>query len=272
MARTEHSGRHSADLRFNPLAVLLFVPVIGIAAVLIAILIVPPIAGIAFGAKEIDARLTALGADFTHIPRFPERSTIFASDGKTVLATLYLDNREIVKLADVSQIGQQAVLATEDAQFYQHGPLDWTSLVRALLTNAATGQVVQGGSTITQQLVKNAITGDTSQTFQRKFQELALAIRVEQRYTKTQILELYLNDIYFGNGVYGLNAGSTGDAPLLDGPPRDTAADAAPPPLGTPGFCAREAKPFVACWDLGCHQPATINVVVLDESHRGLRP
>jgi penicillin-binding protein 1A len=64
--------------------------------------------------------------------------------------------------------------------------------------------VVQGGSTITQQLVKNAITGDTSQTFQRKFQELALAIRVEQRYTKDQILALYLNDVYFANGIYGI--------------------------------------------------------------------
>ena len=64
--------------------------------------------------------------------------------------------------------------------------------------------MVQGGSTITQQLVKNAITGDTSQTFQRKFQELALAIKVEQRYTKDQILALYLNDVYFANGVYGI--------------------------------------------------------------------
>ena len=64
--------------------------------------------------------------------------------------------------------------------------------------------MVQGGSTITQQLVKNAITGDTAQTFQRKFQELALAIRVEQRYTKDQILALYLNDVYFANGVYGI--------------------------------------------------------------------
>ena len=73
-----------------------------------------------------------------------------------------------------------------------------------MLTNAATGEVVQGGSTITQQLVKNAITGDTAQTFQRKFQELALAIRVEQRYTKDQILALYLNDVYFANGVYGI--------------------------------------------------------------------
>ena len=121
-----------------------------------------------------------------------------------MLATLYLDNREIVDLPDISEMGRKAVLAVEDAEFYEHGPLDWTSLIRALLTNAATGEVVQGGSTITQQLVKNAITGDTSQTFQRKFQELALAIRVEQRYTKDQILALYLNDVYFANGVYGI--------------------------------------------------------------------
>ncbi len=204
MARTAQSGRHASDRPYSPLALLLLAPVIAISAVLIAILIVPPIAGLAFGAKRIDARLTALGADFTRIPRFPERSTIFASDGKTELATLYLDNREIVELDDISEMGRNAVLAVEDAEFYEHGPLDWSSLIRALLTNAATGEVVQGGSTITQQLVKNAITGDTSQTFQRKFQELALAIRVEQRYTKDQILALYLNDVYFANGIYGI--------------------------------------------------------------------
>jgi penicillin-binding protein 1A len=204
MARTAQPGHHAADRRFDPLAVLLLIPVIGVAAVVVAVLIVPPIAGLAFGAHEIDARLTKLGAGFTHIPKFPERSTIYAADGKTVLATLYLDNREIVELGDVSDAAQRSVLAIEDAQFYQHGPLDWTSLIRALLTNAATGEVVQGGSTITQQLVKNAVTGDTSPTFERKFQELALAIRVEQRYSKDQILALYLNDIYFGNGVYGI--------------------------------------------------------------------
>ena len=204
MARTVQPGRHAAERPPASLAVLLLVPVIAIAAVLIAVLIVPPLAGLALGAKRIDARLTALGADFTRVPRFPERSTIYAADGKTELATLYLDNREIVDLDDISEMGRRAVLAIEDAQFYEHGPLDWTSLIRALLTNAATGEVVQGGSTITQQLVKNAVTGDTSQTFQRKFQELALAIRVEQRYTKDQILQLYLNEVYFANGVYGI--------------------------------------------------------------------
>src|SRR6478736_1025242 len=98
MARTVQPGRHAADRPSNPLAVLLLVPVIAIAALLIAILIVPPFAGLGLGAKRIDARLTSLGADFTRIPRFPERSTIYASDGKTELATIYLDNREIVSL------------------------------------------------------------------------------------------------------------------------------------------------------------------------------
>jgi hypothetical protein len=103
MAGTVQPGRHAADRPFSPLAVLLLVPVIAIAAILIAVVIVPPFAGLGLGAKRIDARLTSLGANFTRIPRFPERSTIYASDGKTQLASLYLDNREIVGLADISR-------------------------------------------------------------------------------------------------------------------------------------------------------------------------
>ena len=76
-------GRHAADRPFKPLAVLLLVPVIAIAAILIAVVIVPPFAGLGLGVKRIDARLTSLGADFTRIPRFPERSTIYAADGTT---------------------------------------------------------------------------------------------------------------------------------------------------------------------------------------------
>jgi membrane peptidoglycan carboxypeptidase len=207
MAGEADAGRHVADRPdrgVNPFLVLLFVPVIAVAGVLVAILFLPPIAGAAFGVGRIDAKLTALGADFTRIPRFPERSTIYAADGKTVLATLYLDNREIVPLEKVSKLARKAVLAIEDAEFYGHGALDWTAVIRALVTNAAFGEVVQGGSTITQQLVKNAVTEDTSTTFQRKFQELALAMRVEQAYSKDEILALYMNDVYLGNGVYGI--------------------------------------------------------------------
>jgi penicillin-binding protein 1A len=191
--------------RGNPLPLLLLPVVVAIGGALVAMLLLPAAAGISAGVTRVDQRLATLGDAFTRIPKFPERSTIYASDGKTVLATVYLDeNRELVHLSGVSDIAQKAVLAIEDDGFYQHGALNLPSVVRALLANLSAGQVVQGGSTISQQLVKNAVIGDTAQTFQRKFQELALAMRVEQRYSKDQILELYLNDVYLGNGIYGI--------------------------------------------------------------------
>lgn len=194
---------------FKPLAVLLLVPVILLASGLLAILIAPPFMGAALGVMRVDAKLSTLGADFTRIPRFPERSTIYANDGKTELATVYLDNRELIRLKDVSTVAQKAVLAIEDSSFYDHGALDWSSLVRALIENAKAGDVVQGGSTITQQLVGATLgLNQFDQSFEGKFQELALAIRVEEKYTKPEILELYLNQVYFGNGIYGIGTAS----------------------------------------------------------------
>jgi penicillin-binding protein 1A len=190
-------------LAFKPLAVLLLVPIIVIAGVLMAIVLIAPFAGIAFGAKTIDTRLTAAGADFTHIPQFPVRSTIYANDGKTVLASIYLENRELVHLDEVSPITRQAVLAIEDSSFYDHGAVNWNSMIRALVEDAKAGSVVQGGSTITQQLVKNTLP-DANRSFANKFQELAISLRVEQKYTKDQILELYLNQVYLGNGIDGI--------------------------------------------------------------------
>jgi membrane peptidoglycan carboxypeptidase len=191
-------------LYYKPVAILLLIPVIALGATLVAALLAPPFAGIAVGVRTIDARLARLGGDFTRIPKFPERSTIYANDGKTVLATVYLDNRELVKLKDISKVARKAVLAIEDESFYAHGALNFTSLARALVENARAGEIVQGGSTITQQLVKNTLGLDpTDRSLERKFQELALAMRVEQKYTKDEILELYLNQVYMGNGVYG---------------------------------------------------------------------
>jgi membrane peptidoglycan carboxypeptidase len=194
---------------FKPLAVLLLVPVILLASGLLAIVIAPPFMGAALGVIRVDAKLSTLGADFTRIPRFPERSTIYANDGETELATVYLDNRELIRLKDVSTVAQKAVLAIEDSSFYDHGALDWSSLVRAMIENAKRGEVVQGGSTITQQLVGATLgLNQFDQSFEGKFQELALAIRVEETYTKPEILELYLNQVYFGNGIYGIGTAS----------------------------------------------------------------
>jgi membrane peptidoglycan carboxypeptidase len=190
---------------FKPLALLLLVPVILLASGLLAFVIAPPFVGVALGVMRVDTKLSTLGADFTRIPRFPERSTIYANDGETELATVYLDNRELIRLRDVSKVAQKAVLAIEDSSFYEHGALDWSSMVRAMIENAKAGDVVQGGSTITQQLVGATLgLNQFDQSFEGKFQELALAIRVEEKYTKPEILELYLNQVYFGNGVYGI--------------------------------------------------------------------
>ncbi len=112
MAGASHTPR--TDLRpltdrpaFKPFAVLLIVPIVLLASGLMAIILAPPFAGIAFGAHRVQAKLDRLGADFTRIPRFPERSTIYASDGTTVLATVYLDNREIVRLKKIAPIARE---------------------------------------------------------------------------------------------------------------------------------------------------------------------
>src|SRR4029453_17352215 len=201
MASTSPPRRHdprplSDRFVFKPLAIALLIPVIALSGALMALVLAPPFIGAAFGLMRVDAKLDAAGADFTRIPRFPDRSTIYANDGQTVLATVFLDNRELVRLDHVSVPAQKAVLAIEDSGFYDHGALNWSSLLRAVIENARAGEVVQGGSTITQQRVKNTLGPDPlDRSFERKFQELALAIRAEEKYSKDEIFELYLNQI-----------------------------------------------------------------------------
>jgi penicillin-binding protein 1A len=201
---TAQSSRSFTPLT-DPLLPGLIAAVVAIAAGLVALVLLPLFGTLGMGATALNARLHAAGAGVSlRIPHFPERSTIYASDG-SVLATLYLDeNREIVRLGHVADVARQAVLAIEDDGFYQHGGINMASVARALIANLAAGHVTQGGSTITQQLVKNAVIEDDDQTLARKFKEAALAIRMERRYTKDEIFELYLNDVYFGNGVYGI--------------------------------------------------------------------
>ncbi len=188
--------------------ILLLIPVILATSILTAAVLAPPFAAAGFGVNEIRSRLDALGADFTRIPSFPERSTIYAADG-SVLTRVYLDNREIVPLERDLPEARRAVLAIEDSDFFEHGALDWSSLIRALIQNARAGEVVQGGSTITQQLVGSTLGPNRfDQSIEGKLQELALAIRVEQQYTKAEIFGLYLNQVYMGNGVYGFGTAS----------------------------------------------------------------
>lgn len=132
-------------------------------------------------------------------------SQIYDVHGNLVTTVHATENRLPVKLADVPKNLQNAFVATEDARFYSHHGIDPIGILRAVWVNIAHNGVAEGGSTITQQLARNAfLTQD--RTLKRKLQEALLALRLEQHYTKQEILEMYMNQIYFGQGAYGVQA------------------------------------------------------------------
>src|ERR1700712_1350348 len=120
------------------------------------------------------------------------------------MSRLGAENRTMVKLSDVSQPAQKAVLSAENRSFYSDPGVSFTGIARAAW-NDVTGSSTQGGSTITQQYVKNAFLTH-EQTFSRKFKELFLAVKLDNNYSKSDILQNYLNTIYFGRGAYGVEA------------------------------------------------------------------
>lgn len=117
----------------------------------------------------------------------------------------YLESPDWVALKEIPLEMQQALLAIEDHNFYNHGAIDIDSILRAILVNITAGEVVQGGSTITQQLTKNLFLSQ-EQTVSRKAEEAILALAMEHHYTKDQLLEIYFNTTYFGAGATGINA------------------------------------------------------------------
>lgn len=144
-----------------------------------------------------------------------QKTTVFAADG-SVLATIYDQNRIVVGLDQISRKMVQALVSIEDYRFYEHGALDVKGTVRAFVSNLGSGGVVQGGSSITQQLVKQTLLlsartkkeeeAVTDDTYARKLKELRYAIALEKKHSKDWILERYLNTVYFGDGAYGIQA------------------------------------------------------------------
>ena len=134
---------------------------------------------------------------------------VYASDGRSVLAVLRgQESRVLVKsISDVSPIMRQAIVSVEDRRFYEHNGVDTRGIMRALWEDVRSQGVVEGGSTITQQFVKNAYVRN-QKTIARKVREAALAWQLEQRWPKDRILLAYLNTIYFGNGAYGIQQAS----------------------------------------------------------------
>ena len=139
------------------------------------------------------------------LPPLAVRSALYAGDG-TILQYLHgEENRLPVPLSRVPPHVITAVLAAEDERFFEHGAVDVRSLTRAFVSNVEAGEISEGGSTITQQLVKTELL-KPEKDLNRKLQEVSLAIRLERQMTKKEILERYLNAVYFGNGVYGTQA------------------------------------------------------------------
>src|SRR5712671_4472512 len=136
----------------------------------------------------------------------PERNTVFDVDGK-IYSRLAGANRVKVALNEVSPFFVDALLAREDTRFFEHGGIDWRGIARALVRDIMSGSAKEGASSITQQLARNSLPLG-GRTLSRKVLEAMVALRIEKDFTKQQILELYVNRIYFGAGCYGVQTAS----------------------------------------------------------------
>jgi membrane peptidoglycan carboxypeptidase len=175
-----------------------------------------PFAGVAgLGARNVAKTMDSLPEELD-TGDLSQRTTILDANGNR-LASIYDENRVTVPLKGISRNMVKALVAIEDYRFYQHGALDLKGTLRALVTNQANSGVVQGGSSITQQLVKLTLLDQagnnkvkqaeaTADTYARKLKELRYAIALEQTHSKDWILERYLNTAYFGDGAYGVQA------------------------------------------------------------------
>lgn len=135
-----------------------------------------------------------------------QSSKIYDREGKVLLYEIYgEEKRTVIPFEEIPDYVKKATIAIEDQNFYQHKAIDIRSIIRALIINLIKGKIVQGGSTITQQLVKNAFLSP-EKTFKRKIKELILAYWIEKKYSKDEILSLYLNQISYGANAYGIEA------------------------------------------------------------------
>ncbi|HEV7872412.1 MAG TPA: penicillin-binding protein [Modestobacter sp.] len=205
-----------ARLRLGVLGKL--VAMIVTAGVLVAALLFPWIGGTGLVARNSASLLDALPVELTD--ETPNgNTTVLAADG-SVITQFYVNNRTPVTPDEISPIMKQAIVDIEDSRFYEHNGLDVQGTLRALAKNVAAGSVQEGGSTLTQQLVKQtllqtadtaeerdaAIEQDGAEGVGRKLREARLALALEQTYSKDEILTRYLNIAYFGHGAYGIQA------------------------------------------------------------------
>lgn len=150
--------------------------------------------------------------DYSDLESYTESgiTTIYANDRTTVLGKITLENRIDVDKSEISPYVLEGTVATEDERFYSHSGIDPVGIIRALFVNLNAGGTSEGASTITQQLVRNTVLLDemTTRSVQRKVREMYIASKVEEQYSKDQILTMYLNVVNYGDGCYGIEAAS----------------------------------------------------------------
>jgi penicillin-binding protein 1A len=179
-----------------------FLLVVSVASVLLA----AGLGALSIPYREVTSDLwLAKASKLGELTELSQPSLVFDRNGAFLTVLKAEENRKPVALAAVPAVMRDAVLDVEDADFYEHDGFDMKSTARAVLSNADAGSIRQGGSTITQQLVKKTLLTD-ERSVDRKVKEAVIATRLEKELTKDQILEHYLNLVYFGNGAYGVGA------------------------------------------------------------------
>ena len=190
------------------------VVVAAVMGVVVAGLAIPFAGLVGIAARDVSRTMDDLPTELTVEP-LAQKTRIVDGAGNTI-ANLYDENRINVSLSQVSRTMVKSIVAIEDYRFYEHGALDLKGTLRALVTNQASGGVVQGGSSITQQMVKLTLVSQADSraervaaiedSFARKIRELRYAIAFEEQYSKDWILERYLNIAYFGDGAFGIQS------------------------------------------------------------------
>ena len=175
----------------------------GLVMAALALVCVVVVGGVGFGAGT--ALSASCSLDSLRPVNIGANTFVYAADG-SLLGSIPADrNREPVSLHHMSPWLPEATVAVEDKRFYEHGGIDYVGILRALWADVGAGKVVEGGSTISQQLVRNMYVG-REQTFERKIKEACLAIKLSDRWPRNKILATYLNTVYYGNHAYGVEA------------------------------------------------------------------
>ena len=173
---------------------------------IVALVITAAVVG--YGLIKFKYEAQAASYDLSTMDKMESATSVFDRNGE-LIGRFFIQNRNPIPMDQISPLMVQAVVAAEDNRFYEHEGVDYLGIVRAALKNYRSGRIRQGASTVTQQLARNSFEL-RERTYERKIVEMLLANRIEESFTKEKIMELYLNRVYFGAGLYGVDAAARG--------------------------------------------------------------